>query len=115
MGGQRASDATWVIIMLVSGSLPAIALGVITFQLLQQNLFAFQSSFAATVGPSLIFGYPAFPLIIFPAVAAAFLWMVRRSTRGFWYFFAGSAFFGIIFTALIWLYLFTGFVVSGPP
>ena len=115
METRLSSDASGNVVMLVTGSLSAIAPGVFTFQLLQQNLFGFQSTFAATVGPILVFGYPAFPLAIFPAIAAAIMWVVWRRTRGLKYFFLASAFFGVVFTALIWLYLFMGFVLSGPP
>jgi len=35
--------------------------------------------------------------------------------KGFWWYFGGSAIFGLLYSIAIWGYLFIGFVLTGPP
>jgi hypothetical protein len=83
--------------------------------MLQANGSSYQSPLAAVVVPILVFGYFPITLVVSPAIVAIAAQIRYGNTKGMWWYFGGSAIFGFIFSVLIWVSLFIGFILSGPP
>ena len=97
------------------GSVVSMVLGTIALYVEMQNLNYWQSPIAASFGPILIFGY--FPITVFisPFLMAVIAYARYHNTKGLWWYFGGSAIFGLIYSFFIWGLLFVGFILSGPP
>jgi hypothetical protein len=97
------------------GSSTAILLGLVALYLLQANGSSYQSPLAAVVVPILVFGYFPITLVLSPVVMSIATQIRYGNTKGMWWYFGGSAIFGFIFSVLIWVILFIGFILSGLP